>query len=125
KYDGIDPETGNYKVVDANLDGRFNFHDRISIINMGKEYYGGITNNLLYKDLKLSFLWRFAKQSAIKPFTHIQPPGYPYNRPIEDYKLWKSGELHIENSFATQNAYGLNYQSERGIEDASYLQLKT
>src|SRR5690606_8453614 len=125
QYNGIDPATGPQQVIDANEDGRYDFQDRISINAMGRKYFGEIKNNISYKGLKLSFLWSFTKQKAVKPFIFFQPPGYPYNRSLEDYKAWKNGDLHIENSSAARTSYSLNLQSNRGVVDASYLQLKT
>src|SRR5690606_32826777 len=57
QYNGIDPDTGLYQIVDANEDSRYDYQDRISIKDMGRKYFGGITNNISYKRLKLSFLW--------------------------------------------------------------------
>ncbi|MBC9795372.1 SusC/RagA family TonB-linked outer membrane protein [Sinomicrobium sp. FJxs] len=125
QYNGIDPETGLYQVLDVNEDGSYDYQDRVVIKDIGRQYYGGITNNFSYKGVRLSFLWDFAKQTAVKPFIFSQPPGNPYNRPLEDYKAWKSGDLYIENSPATKTAYTLALLSERGIVDASFLRLKT
>ena len=45
-YQGIDPETGLYRVRDVNEDGRFDYSDRVVIQNWGRDFYGGLSNNL-------------------------------------------------------------------------------
>lgn len=125
QYNGIDPETGLYQVIDVNEDGSYDYQDRIAINDMGRKYFGGITNNISYKGLRLSFLWEFVKQDALKPIAFIGAPGDPYNRPLEDYKAWQRGDLYIENSSAAKTAYSLAGQSDRGIVDASFLRLTT
>lgn len=64
QYEGLDPETGFYTVTDANEDGRYDFNDRTVVQHLGREYYGGISNQLTYKDLSLQFLIDFVKQEG-------------------------------------------------------------
>src|SRR5690606_12887450 len=63
-YEGIDPETGFYKIADVNDDGRFDYQDRVEIRDRGRKYFGGINNVLNYKNLSIQFLWQFVKQEG-------------------------------------------------------------
>ena len=124
KFDGIDPETGYYQVVDVNGDESYTYEDRMVIKNMGRKYYGGVSNNFTYKGWRLNFLWDFVKQNG-----YAWGRGYPgrnkTNRSYEEYKAWQNGALYIEDSSVANNTYNLARESELGIVDASFIRLKT
>lgn len=124
KFDGIDPETEYYQVVDVNGDESYTYEDRMVIKNMGRKYYGGVSNNFTYKGWRLNFLWDFVKQNG-----YAWSRGYPgrnkTNRSYEEYKAWQSGTLYIEDSSVANNTYNLARESELGIVDASFIRLKT
>ncbi|MEH6659592.1 SusC/RagA family TonB-linked outer membrane protein [Leeuwenhoekiella marinoflava] len=124
KFDGIDPETGYYQVVDVNGDESYTYEDRMVIKNMGRKYYGGVSNNFTYKGWRLNFLWDFVKQHG-----YAWGRGYPgrnkTNRSYEEYKAWQNGALYIEDSSVANNTYNLARESELGIVDASFIRLKT
>src|SRR5690606_8248200 len=56
-YEGIDPATGLYNVKDINGDERYDYEDRKVIRNVGRKFFGGLSNNLNYKRIGLQFLW--------------------------------------------------------------------
>ena len=63
-YEGLDPETGFYKVRDVNEDDRYDYNDRVVVQHTGREYFGGITNDFSYKNFSLQFLVDFVKQEG-------------------------------------------------------------
>ncbi|MCM4167365.1 TonB-dependent receptor P3 [Arenibacter antarcticus] len=125
QYTGTDPDTGLFQVMDVNGDGTFDYQDRTVIKEMGRKYFGGISNNVSYMGIGLSFLWEFVKQDAPKPFVFGHAPGDPYNRHVDDYNEWEDGDLYIESSLVAKRAYNLDQQSDRSIIDASFLRLRT
>ncbi|MDQ6532121.1 SusC/RagA family TonB-linked outer membrane protein [Flavobacterium sp. LHD-85] len=79
KYLGIDPVTGIYQFADENNDGLISSpNDRQTIVNLNPDYFGGLQNQLTYKNWKLDFLFQFVKQQNIS-FNNI--PGMMYNQP--------------------------------------------
>lgn len=128
QYDGIDAETGFQRVLDVNQDGRYDYDDRIIVTNLGREYYGGINNEITIKNFSLTFLWEFVKQDGYLPGSSA--PGRFGNSP-KDYSKVQNGT--IENSdmpIASQSitgfrAYRNAQSSDFGIGDASFIRLKT
>ena len=126
QFKGTDPESGLYQVLDINNDGSYDYQDRIVIKDLGRKFYGGITNNLTYKGIRLHFLWEFIKQNALRPSPFFNSyPGEKFNRSIEDYEAWQDGDLYVARSANSNTAYGLWRNSDLGIVDASFLRLKT
>lgn len=128
QYDGIDAETGFQRVLDVNQDGRYDYDDRIIVTNLGREYFGGINNEITIKNFSLTFLWEFVKQDGYLPGSSA--PGRFGNSP-KDYSKVQNGS--IENSdrpIASQSitafrAYANAQNSNFGIGDASFIRLKT
>src|SRR5690606_22806963 len=89
QYNGIDPDTGLYRVVDANQDDRFDIEDRIATRNVGRRYFGGISNSLSYKGFGFQFLFEFVKQDRVE--TYLGLPGSKIMQPSEFFKVWQNG----------------------------------
>src|SRR5690606_7256336 len=64
EYQGINPETGFYTINDINEDGRYDSEDRVVILDKGRKFFGGINNNIIYKNISIQFLWQFVKQEG-------------------------------------------------------------
>ncbi|WP_233530569.1 SusC/RagA family TonB-linked outer membrane protein [Gelidibacter salicanalis] len=129
QYDGIDPETGFYRVVDINEDGRYNNDDRVVIKNMGRQYYGGVSNHFQYKGLSLQFLFEYIKQNNLGYIFSATPPGFLGNKPVEFLYAWKNpgDSEHIQKvsqSFSALVSSSNASNSSISIEDASFLRLK-
>lgn len=123
-YDGIDPETGLYQVQDINGDGNFSYEDRTVIEELGRQYYGGISNNLSYKKFSLQFLWQFVKQNGYKGY--FAPPGNISNQPQNVTSGIENGILQqASQSSPAFVSYFFASTSEHFISDASFLRLKT
>ena len=127
QYDGIDPETGLYRMVDINEDGRYDYTDRTVIKNLGSRYFGGITNNISYKGLGLRFSMDFVARDS--PGYHIATPGTISQQTADFYGAWQDPENNDIQRISLSNSASAAYRnyllSERYISDASFLRLKT
>ncbi|WP_299755916.1 TonB-dependent receptor [uncultured Pontibacter sp.] len=136
---GVDPETGDMMYEDINEDGKINSLDRQFLGNPLADFYGGITNNLSYKNFDLNVFFQYsygndvynmnaegtggatslgANASAAGAPTNVFRDAYegrwtPEN-PNADYPRIVAGSAGITN----------NQRSSRYLEDGSYLRLK-
>jgi TonB-linked SusC/RagA family outer membrane protein len=120
EYTGLDPETGFYTIRDVNEDGSTDYQDRIIIQDRNRKFYGGINNNLSYKNFSLQFLWQFVRKkgshtlfNAGRASNTLQ--GVLDNEEYQNYS--QSGQASI----AFNNVINTNFPTQ----DASYLRLKT
>ncbi|MDX1718594.1 MAG: SusC/RagA family TonB-linked outer membrane protein [Salegentibacter mishustinae] len=120
EYTGIDTDTGLYTIRDVNEDGRFDYQDRINIQDQNREFYGGINNNLSYKNFTLQFLWEFVKQKGRLALFNA---GAPYN--IMNLDNGERDYQRISQSFQASRAYSYVVDTSFPFQDASYLRLKT
>ncbi len=124
QYDGLDPETGFYNVVDVNDDGVFDFEDKVAIQNLGRDFFGGINNNLFYKNFSLQFLMDFVKQKGrlglfnTGEISNLRAETYQALSPNSQYQL-------ISASNEADNAYRRALLSTFSIVDASFLRIRT
>jgi TonB-linked SusC/RagA family outer membrane protein len=128
QFDGIDPETGFYRIADINEDGRFDYEDRIVIRDNGRKFYGGLNNNIQYKNFAIQFLWEFVKQDAGKPY--FPNPGSMVNQPLEVFNaIQNNGDNNqiqeVSQSLAASRAYSYARTTDHFSSDASFLRLKT
>ncbi|MCL8008307.1 SusC/RagA family TonB-linked outer membrane protein [Gelidibacter japonicus] len=126
-FQGVDPETGLYTIEDVNGDGVYDFNDQIIIKKLGRQYYGGIQNQINYRSFSINFLLEFVKQDGYK-FGAV-PPGRLGNNLPNQVNLYQH-----ENSSSTQIAsqsifaliaYNNAYNSDFAITDASHIRMKT
>lgn len=122
--EGVDPETGMMIYKDMNGDGKINNSDKHYIGNANPKFIFGLTNNISFKGLSLSFLITGSYGNDIYNASKIEMVGmYSGANQIKDVKRrWrvpgmktdipKSGEL-----------YNLK-ASTRWIEDGSYLKIR-
>jgi TonB-linked SusC/RagA family outer membrane protein len=128
-FKGVDPQTGLAQFADINGDGRLSsINDFVTIANMDPTYYGGIQNDLRYKNFSLGFFWQFIKQVGL---TAAVRPGDFTNQYSNSLQRWrKPGDVtSVPRATATAGnpAYDLNASlllSDAVYEDASYLRLK-
>ncbi len=118
---------GEIKYRDINGDGVINESDRVIIGDTNPKFVYGITNNIRWKDLSLSFMFQGSHGNDI------------FNGNLQDIKLGNIGNItrdaydsrwtadNFENArwpIAT-GGYERNFLiSDRYVEDASYLRLK-
>ncbi len=128
-FQGVDPETGLYTVEDVNEDGRYDYDDRIVTKDIGRQYFGGLHNQLDYKGFSLGFLVEFVKQKGYK--LSATPPGRLGNTLPHQVQLGSQGENLPTVQTASQSVYALlaynnyAYNSDFAITDASFIRLKT
>ncbi|OUL63437.1 SusC/RagA family TonB-linked outer membrane protein [Flavobacterium sp. AJR] len=131
KYIGIDPTTGTYQFEDQNNDGKLSSpDDRQTVVNLNPDYFGGLQNQLSYKQWKLDFLFQFVKQRNQSYASGLA--GLMINQPERLINSWQqAGDLgpyqiysagNNTNAVTAQSRYG---SSDATIVDASYVRLKT
>jgi TonB-linked SusC/RagA family outer membrane protein len=123
-YDGIDPDTGYYKIVDINEDGRYDYEDRSVIRDLGKEYYGGINNTIGYKGFSLQFLLEFVKQDGTLSGLSA---GSLSNQNVQVLgALDEDGRFQrISQTSQASRAYTYVTNTMFPVVDASYIRLRT
>lgn len=117
KMINLDPATG--KFVYLGKDGQpttqpVEYVDNVGVINLGKQFYGGLENNIRYKNFSLSFLLRFVKQKGYSNLYNYQPGSFR-NQPLIVLDRWqKPGDITNippfsqnpnANYFAVTNAF--------------------
>lgn len=120
EYTGLDPETGLYTIRDVNEDGRFDYNDRIIIHDRNRKYFGGLNNNLSYKNLSLQFLWEFVKQEGSHTMFLAGRPSNPIDIVLNNNEYQKYSQ-----SSAASRAFDYAINTTFPIHDASFLRLKT
>lgn len=132
QFEGIDPITGIYKFKDVNGDGKISSpNDNVIVENIGVRNFGGLQNNLSFKNWSCSILFQFVKQRNWN-YNHIMStPGTMNNQPIEVLDVWSQENpsgLYMSYSAggnAIKNTAQLNFQnSTAAISDASFIRLK-
>jgi hypothetical protein len=132
-YMGVDPKTGLYQVKDVDGNGSLIFYGATASENdtflkpIGREYYGGVNNSLVYKGIELSFLFQFAVQTAQNPIFVI--PGNVLSNLREDVinNYWKKdGDIkkYGKPSAIPYATYEAN-NSDATITNSSFVRLKT
>jgi hypothetical protein len=132
-YTGINPETGFYEFGDFNGDGEItSSDDRDAIIDTSPKYYGGLANQLSYKNWALDFLFQFVKQDAAKVLSAFPHSGTFSNQltqvlnhfPQDGTKATVQQYATGSNSIANQ-AQDRYTSSDVMITDASFIRLKS
>ena len=130
QHKGVNPQTGVYEFEDLNKDGKITFpEDRQKAVDLNPEYYGGLQNQLRYKNWNLDFLFQFVKQK-----NRTIPMGFAgqmSNQPVFKTDSWQTtGDIATYqlyttgyNSDAVTGDYLYN-RSDASITDASYIRLK-
>jgi hypothetical protein len=131
-FTGIDPATGLPTVQDQNKDGSITIAGDAMPMKTGTPYYGGLTNNLTYKNFSLDFTFQFNHRYGYVNNTFVSnygPYGSAYtNQSTAVLNRWnKAGDnaslpaAGINNNVAYSN---LAY-SDYNWGDASFIKFKT
>ena len=129
-YLGINPSTGIYQFEDVNNDGKINDLDKQTVKDLNPEFFGGIQNQLKFKQLQLDFLFQFVKQENYNALKTFNMPGTLNNQLAENVERWQNDgstaqfQLYSVNKAIVRNAYTNYTQSNASISDASYIRLK-
>ncbi|MFN3754533.1 SusC/RagA family TonB-linked outer membrane protein [Flavobacterium sp.] len=131
-YTGIDPVTGTYTFRDYNDDGQISTLDKQAIMDTAPEFYGGITNQLNYKNWSLDFLFQLVKQQGRNYYLTSPLAGTMANLPADFTSHFPSnGTASASQIYTTgQNgsavdAYYNLLDSNATVSDASYVRLKS
>ena len=129
KFNGVDPETGVYKLEDLDRDGKVSSpNDRKLVKYIGDKYYGGIQNTMNYKGWQLDFMVQFVKQTGNNYLMNSLAPGfYNFNQPAFVMSRWQEKGDHTSIQKFTQkttNEYTFMRVYSQGVSDASFLRLK-
>lgn len=122
-YTGLNPTTGVYEFQDVDGDGIItSIGDRTSIADFAPDFFGGLQNNLKYKNLQLDFLFQFVKQEAFGPTPGV--PGTAVNQLASVSNGNGQQPFTSGNNSDLINAYFRYGLSTGNIEDASFVRLK-
>lgn len=132
QYTGIDPETGIYTFADLNNDGQIDaVGDRQFVADLNPKYFGGLQNQLTYKNWQLDFLFQFVNQKNFNAAFTSGMPGTFQNQPTAVLNSWQNpgdnAEVQQYSSGAngqTVDAFNKYIQSDAVITDASFIRLK-
>lgn len=123
----VKSKIGEIRYLDLNHDGKITEADRTIIGDTNPDYTWGLTNNLTWKDLSLSFMLQGSHGNDI------------FNGNLQDVKLGNIGNIPVDayNSRWTADNYenakwpkaSSGYErnflvSNRYVEDGSYIKLK-
>ncbi|WP_084626029.1 SusC/RagA family TonB-linked outer membrane protein [Flavobacterium soli] len=121
-YTGTNPETGTYEFEDSNGDGTITANgDRKRAVDLSPKFFGGIDNQLRYKNVSLDFLFQFVKQEAMGNYPG--PEGTFVNQ-LEGAATATAQPLTVGINAAANTGYARYALSDAAIEDASYIRLK-
>lgn len=132
-YTGIDPTTGAYTFQDFNGDGQLTYEDdRQAIADTSPDYFGGLGNQLTYKNWGFDCLFQFVKQQGRNYLYTSSLAGSFVNQPAEIANHFpQDGADAISQQYTTgQNGdlvagyYNL-IDSNAAFSDASYVRLKS
>ncbi len=127
---GVNPQTGIYEFEDLNADNKISYPvDRQKAVSLNPKYYGGIQNQLSYKQWNLDFLFQFTKQK--NRLTPMGAAGLMSNQPAGVVDAWQqAGDVTPYQIYTTgKNSQAVSadfYYSESDalLTDSSFIRLK-
>lgn len=130
KLKGINSQTGVYEFEDLNDDGNVSFPaDRQVKVDLNPKYFGGLQNQLSYKNWSLDFLFQFVKQK--NHLLPMGPTGTMSNQRARSTDSWlQNGDqaaYQINTTGYNSDAVNADFyysESDAMIADASYIRLK-
>lgn len=129
EFTGVDSQTGLYTFKDFNGDGIISDPDRQHVTDLTAKYFGGIQNQLRYRNFELDFLFQFVKQQT---YELTSPAAGTFNNQSASMaERWsKAGDqsphqLYTSGSSGPAVQGNNNYSQSSGvIGDGSYIRLK-
>lgn len=130
---GVNTQTGIYNIEDINRDGFINGVDRKTYKNTGRQYYGGLQNELSWKSFELDIFFQFVKQLGYNYLYFTAQPGvFNQNQPVSVLDRWrKPGDIATVQKFSTNadagdvaDAQTRLGNSDPSVTDASYIRLQ-
>lgn len=128
KYEGLDPETGNFTFKDYNEDGKITSEDQQQIVSLAPKFFGGLQNTITYKDFSLDFLFYFIKTDNYNINKYYTPPGIAsINLPavMTNYYSKSNPNATYMPAYIGNPNNNLPYtESTATVSNASYIRLK-
>lgn len=130
-YTGIN-SSGQYTFTDYNGDGKISAPDDAQAIrDIAVKYFGGWQNELRYKNVTLSFLFQFVKQTNWNFFRTMTTAGNMNNQPAELVNVWSESNPngiimpYSPGTVPQVNTLVSNFRgSTAAVGDASFIRLK-
>ncbi|HEY0297690.1 MAG TPA: SusC/RagA family TonB-linked outer membrane protein, partial [Arachidicoccus sp.] len=131
-FQGVDPETGSPIFEDVNGDGKITTtgasNDLEGRYNLAPSFYGGLNNEIRYKNWDLSFFFQFTKQKGALYFYSLGAPGTMNNQSVNILKRWqKPGDITNVPKVSTilsTDYTNFSANSDAAITDASFARLQ-
>jgi TonB-dependent starch-binding outer membrane protein SusC len=134
-YQGVNSATGLYQFRDrnGNITSSVDYlTDKIIIANLSPKYFGGLQNNLRYRNFDLSFFLQFVNQTGKNINDNFQFAGFSkQNIPTFMLNRWqKPGDVaeyqkyYTTGSGPAQSAFGFAKESKWVYGPASFIRLK-
>lgn len=124
-FDQVDPTTGLFTFKDTDGDGRITTSDML-YIEREQRYYGGLTNNITFKQFSLSIHFQFVNQ--VTPIYYDIPVFGLVNNNVNMLNRWeKEGDQHKWHQKISRDWYDENsifVESDALLADASFIRLK-
>lgn len=133
KLNGVNPQTGLFEFEDYNGDGIISSdEDRQYVADLTPKFYGGISNNLSYKNWSLDIFFQFVKKQGMNEFFGNQPAGVMRNQTVSALDRWQEpGDQAAMQQFTAGGnaeamlAYSKFNISSGAVSDASFVRLKS
>ena len=126
---GVDPETGLYQFEDYNNDGAITIDDKQWIQDTAPKFYGGLGNNITYKNWTLDVFLNFKKQKSTGDlFLERSTPGTFVNQHVSALDRWQQvgDEAHVQSYVINPGiSNNRHYESSALYTDTSFIRLKT
>jgi TonB-linked SusC/RagA family outer membrane protein len=128
-YLGVNPATGNAIYEDRNEDGLISNADAKVIGNAQPKFFGGINNIFSYKGIDLSIFFQYSYGNKVLNFTKAtlvnMGADLENNQSVDALRRWQQpGDVTDIPRYEFGSTLN-NLHSNRLLEDASYLRLKS
>lgn len=136
KYNGVNPETGNYSFTDAkgnvaDYSGGLTQADKTEFVDLAPKYFGGLQNSFTYKGLTLDFTFNFTSRTGQNFLGQTAFPFglYGLNGSTIWLRRWQQpGDItdipKLSSQFTSIFRQGLLQSSTGGYSDATYARLQ-
>jgi TonB-linked SusC/RagA family outer membrane protein len=133
KLNGVNQQTGLFEFEDFNGDGQITAsEDREYVADLTPKFFGGLSNNLSYKNWEFDFFFQFVKKQGMNEFFGGQPSGMMTNQTVSALDRWQdAGDQTAMQQFTTGGnaeallAYSKFNISSGAVSDASFVRLKS
>lgn len=132
-FTGMNPETGAWTYEDVNKDGMISWPDDIQFSKGAQQrYFGGIDNQLRYKQFTLDIFLQYVRQTGFNYIAGFITPGFMLNQPDYIFDRWQQpgDDKPVQRFTQDYNSDAFNQWAngsslgDNMIGDASFIRLK-